>query len=908
MAKSDITAINAKTISINSTPIAGSAAAYGPYTTYDQLDADTVLALNGVVIQGTMTSGLAYTNIDHLNVLSGVSVADVVKYGTASTPASNAATGPIAIGGGSVPIGPSPTPTPTPGIPTPLPAPDPIVGDVMAIRFRDATQLDPHNNGTNTVGIDGNGIFAEVTYKGIAAPSVNGTAYDALFPPERIKVLVADNTFTKQGQPSFLYRYIYLTAQVRAQFKGSASDTAQRFLTQNGSDFTTIYAGSDIVYRKTRMIAAWAEAGAYTNGGVVSNACMIKALTNSSAVEYEKPTWDWHNAQHLTNRGSTAREEGSAWHTTPMGGQQVPCVKFQAHDAAGNLKAEELVSDPSLSTLVTRAGAIKPEVFGWDKPTASFDQAAKCWSNVLVYPWIGDADAIYDLSKDGINTGFTRIDSVLPHTRLRSIIDKAGTYSAVAYVDANSSGSGGAVANTLAAARPTPFKTPEQAFAAIRAYNVTMGHDDYAGGRIYFGNNTTSLIAYGAVSNISSPSAMGWSWCELLTDPAATGPVSWTGKASVVQIPSMTSCSMVIQESAQSPWTTFNDPASGAGLSMIRFDSHEWQPSVAGRSIAGATGVYGYAIQYHSNGYSANGNLLGVAGPGSDPRALALALGNVHGSRIGPLGAQVFVGNVAGMPDDNSLPAITDGYFIHHNYFSGGTGPANTLRSQTRPTVKYCNLVEFFGANGGVVAWNDSADGKFAPVFMFLSGHNAIYGNRGSSMYADVTEARGVKKSAVMCYNIFTDYNIKSDDFTDGGARSNPGNVGNHQPLYQVRYRGNISLLGSRSGDTPGPGSYLGMYWPKNSIFKFTNTVATAKATVVNWQAVNSDATVTPGGGDYHHAGATNPSYGKVPAVYAAYDPNFTNTISGGVLKYDLDGKLRRQDGTGASGPYERTQ
>ncbi len=115
MAKSDLTAINAKTISVNTVPIAGSAAAYGPYTTFDQIDADVVLALNGTVIQGTMTSGLAYTTIDHLNVLSGISLNEAVVYGTASTPASNNATGPINAGGGGTPT-PSPTPTPTPSV------------------------------------------------------------------------------------------------------------------------------------------------------------------------------------------------------------------------------------------------------------------------------------------------------------------------------------------------------------------------------------------------------------------------------------------------------------------------------------------------------------------------------------------------------------------------------------------------------------------------------------------------------------------------------------------------------------------------------------------------------------------------------------------------------------------------
>lgn len=106
--RTDITAINARTISINGVPIAGSAAASGPYTTFDQLDADAVLYLNGTLIQGTLPPAAQVSNYGDINVLSGVSLGDTIKYGVVSTPATNAATGPLNGGSGSS------TPTPTP--------------------------------------------------------------------------------------------------------------------------------------------------------------------------------------------------------------------------------------------------------------------------------------------------------------------------------------------------------------------------------------------------------------------------------------------------------------------------------------------------------------------------------------------------------------------------------------------------------------------------------------------------------------------------------------------------------------------------------------------------------------------------------------------------------------------------
>jgi hypothetical protein len=84
MAKTDITAINAKTISVDGVPIPGSPTPVGPFTTFDQIDADSVLALNGVVLFGTLPPGAIYTNFTNLDVDSGVSVAEIIRYGVPS--------------------------------------------------------------------------------------------------------------------------------------------------------------------------------------------------------------------------------------------------------------------------------------------------------------------------------------------------------------------------------------------------------------------------------------------------------------------------------------------------------------------------------------------------------------------------------------------------------------------------------------------------------------------------------------------------------------------------------------------------------------------------------------------------------------------------------------------------------
>jgi len=64
----DITAINAQTISVQGVPISGSGSPTGTVTMFDILDADAVLALRGVVLQGTLPPGGVFTNYTDINV------------------------------------------------------------------------------------------------------------------------------------------------------------------------------------------------------------------------------------------------------------------------------------------------------------------------------------------------------------------------------------------------------------------------------------------------------------------------------------------------------------------------------------------------------------------------------------------------------------------------------------------------------------------------------------------------------------------------------------------------------------------------------------------------------------------------------------------------------------------------
>lgn len=780
-------------------------------------------------------------------------------------------------------------------------------GDMTALRVRDATQMDP-DSGSPAVGIDGNGWVAEVTIKGFTAPAANNTS-DGYFACQKLELLVSDPGFRDSGGAivaTTVYRKIKGRALLRKQYKTASADVNGRFITQSGSDFVVLVALADRIYAGTTIVSAKVAAGFYTNGSNVSNASSASSLTNASTYAYKKPTAAWLNTQHLRATGDFPVEM-IAFHRHAMGGRQVAGIKFQARDTTGNVSAEQTVTSLALSSMVKATGASKIEAFKATIPVSALTQGELCYTNAKVYPWIGDASAVYDLSVDGTNTGLVRVPDVSPHTRLRFFNDKAGTYGGVAYVDANASGTGAAVAATLATAKSTPYKTIVAAFAGLKAYHAARGHDDYAGGRIYLGNNTTSTIEYGAESNIPSPSTMGLTWHEIMLDPAATGTIYWTGKAPVVNVPSMTRIVGLLLKNTPGQFgnqTTFNDPDNATGYSMFSAESCTFETATTGQPMTGGTGILGYNIHYRTNCTSAQGGVLGVSNTGK----IALALGNIQPNGPQPAGPQIGACNRSIVPSEGSVWSQTDGYFWVNNEWRYSEGPALLLYSKTRPTVIMGNLGECFGNGSTAIAFNMAADGTTMPVAELLDMHNTFIGNRGSRMYADTTEMRGVAKDGVSVGSVYSNYNFKTDSFdrTQNGS-GYPGNTGNWPYGYQVGLRSNISLSGSLGGTVPNlQASYLGMAWePDYSTYLVSTTFADVAALFVNYQALRNDQGTYPGGGDYHAASQTNALANRMPAVAAAFDAAFTSPINGAISSFDPDGKARRTDGTGAAGRYE---
>lgn len=152
-------------------------------------------------------------------------------------------------------------------------------------------------------------------------------------------------------------------------------------------------------------------------------------------------------------------------------------------------------------------------------------------------------------------------------------------------------------------------------------------------------------------------------------------------------------------------------------------------------------------------------------------------------------------------------------------------------------------------------------------------------------------------RPAVSHYELLQNWNCKDDSIFNV-----PGGTGNWAFQYSVGNRGTVSIDGSVKEHVPSLDgtTYLGMFWSTAAKNLSYAGGATARAAAfVNPQAGTGPSTVVygtgAGGGDYH----------------LTADPVadiFKNRVDAGlaVLRYDLDGVARLNDGTGACGCYER--
>lgn len=751
----------------------------------------------------------------------------------------------------------------------------PAVSGINSITIMDATPLDAtgdYGDTTSRIGVNGDGWVGKVTM-----PLQIGQTFD----PSKLIHTITDPGYTTAGVATTVTRNIRGSIILRRQYNAATSKQQS----DNGVTVTIYYALEDVVYDGSTLTQVLAETGFY---GTLA-AGTVSTLANNSGRVYTKPLACWLNTQHERSDTTGMYVELSAVHTHGMNGQMVAAVEFIATDASSHTAASVISGAPVLSTLQTQGNIA--EVFPGTIPLTALTQGDLCQINAKVYPWIGDSSAVLDLAVDGFAwpTGS-------PLTQLRFLNDKAGTYGgAIAYVRA---GAGGTpqVSRTDSVARANPYATLAAASAALATFNnanSTPAHNDHSGSTIYLmDNGSGGDVAHTLAASITTTA--GQCWTHIRRDPSATGAVSIL-MDNTRSVPDKWKFFVNITHASGSGF----DGGSGGVTKMIAFAGGTITATITGNTPA----------LNHRNGLTYLTNVTIIAADerqsmfnifGSNHSQVSLALGVIceqNGTDNGVNYAHASIGCrykrmvFLELETNPNYPTWypQDGRYIVNNWLrnissmSKFNGFGGTITYEIGLAFVQ-NLIETTAATVGLAI---CADGTTKTSKNIVAAYNTVVGGRFNHMYADVAGAVDVLKRGRLCFNLVGDtWNCKTDTFVL--QTTTTGRVGNWETRHSVGNIGNVCINGTANfASTPSPTSWFGDYWPQASYFVGAGAVGFTDDKSL---PVGSGA----GSGTYSLTGSTNAAYDRVPAGKA-------------MLKYDMAGTLRKNNGAGAAGCYERT-
>lgn len=753
-------------------------------------------------------------------------------------------------------------------VPTGLAKPGVAVptGGLLSVLVPSSAPLDPLNN----IGPNGTGWSMWITLKGIT--STVGTI-DAT----KLTVLVSDPGYTA-GVPTGRLRTLTGVTFLRRQYPNAAS----RLISTDGVNVTMLVGLDDRIYAGSSIVSVFIASGFYPSCAP-SNA---GSISNQSTARYKKAGFTWVNPQ-FERSGSTFNVEAAIAHRDGQAGQMVDSVLFTVSD--GTSTSSTLVTAPTLSSKITVGNP--PEVWAAALSTSGLAQGARSTVNAKVYPWIGDANAVLDLAHDG-----EAWPTAVPQTLLNFFCDRTAGYGgAYAYVD----GVGGGtpqVSTTAGTASANPYADIPSALSAIQTFNnANKGHNDLGGATVRLKDNggsprTHTVSGDGPYTNAST-------WCYIEKDPAAVGAVSVTW-------------STLCQMSNMLAW-------GGNGLVIA--------PTSGQYGMSGNLGANEFVLIHNCSIDTTGGtnrlalqdrrHLLNVTFTGSVQMDISsfnsTTAANIHALHgVSATAANCPTSAVAqsmlGCKLPNQIVGLPGGeggsgmFCMNNKVYGFQLEGVGFTRNLSRGIFTIQNLIET-DVTQGVGAMKLFADGDLTTFDNLVDMYNTAVGERSSRMYNDIPGSEilpnGLQKEGVSKYNIWDNYNCKTDTFNAGS-----GSVGNWAYSYSVGNVGNVSLFGDVGrgatavphNDATDP-SYLGNAWlPSSEYNLFRTALGFTQAQIM---AMFTNYTVQPQavpalGGNYLPLSTATYLRNRVPAGKAA-------------LKYDLAGSARKNDGTGAAGCYE---
>jgi hypothetical protein len=734
-------------------------------------------------------------------------------------------------------------------------------GDVSAVRVI-------YN--TCTAGVSCNGWVAEIDLEGLSTGGTYSLGMGTNNDPAAAKIVftVTSPGYTTAGASTTIQRTVYGTQWLRKPYPNNASkdETA-------GTPLTVRVALSDFIYSGDTATVSIGS-GFYTG----SNAVTDLSVTNNSTLTHPKPVgrWAWPAYERVT---ADFLLEFVAFHRSARNGKPLAALKYSCVDEHSNT-VTSTVNDMTMSA---RTGdANKVLVYAATILVTSLTQGDVITCNATAYPWVGDVTLNSDLVANG-GDGFAQ-----PEERLgpyEVVLDKAGTYphgfavvkagglasSAATYVHSSQA----SAESDYAGDNTHAYSTIGYALQALKTYNnadANFPHDDPGGGTVLLPEASYTWSSTGRYSESGTQKL----WVTLTklstaaranTTLAAGGSSAWnTQKIKFTDLNLAGSASGVLSSRVASDvlWlhdNTINYTADGA--------VYQWKTAHATHN---AVTDMGQGFDYYGGQRCAYSLVRGNTATALIPAQMYSILGNINvqPSRF-----------IADSPDftqqasDNSIVAFNTLYGLPGSMFS--TSPAST-QAITHGIAFVQNVFEKTAASTALLII--AGDGSSSdPANNIMLWHNTIVGERLNFAYNDFNLNGGSAKPRInesVRGNLFDRWSTVTDIDPHGGTADGV-RTGN----WSVRH--GVGMASNIFASWPYIGEFIGTHSIKSD-----GALGAYDLAYVDNASNTGDAS---GNGDYHLT-ATSPGLNLIASGEA-------------VLPYDLEGIVRRNDGTGSAGAYE---
>jgi hypothetical protein len=579
---------------------------------------------------------------------------------------------------------------------------------------------------------------------------------------------------------------------------------------------------------------------------------VVAGVTNNSTRAYPQPGAVWINRdlETITSNSHTLRLAVSHGHA--RSGRPVAAVKYIMTDGTNTVEA----IDTTTEYVSYSASGLGAPVFEKVMDTSTLTQGATVTIDAIIYPWVGEE---FQLSVDADAYPSPNL------TTLRAFNNRTGAATVYyAYVDP-ADATGGTASTNSATAAAEPFQTLALAAAAIKTAKGGT-NTDLGIIRLVAADHTFSSIG---ASNTAT-----WPLTIEAANPAnkaTTRLIASAAGNTTTSIPdhtvfrNITICRgsssdhiMLDQNSAANTYTdllVFENCA----FSLNGFDTY------SGFVYRNARTVF---INCDGDNVG-QGEIVGVINKAV--KAIGCGLGYV--SETTTFNAVACRANRMAQLASTASRVAGVGHLFGWNFITNGTSGGIIvdvpLAVGARGFHFVGNIIEGWGttSNVGLKLIADSANVNGENIVVTA---NTVKGLRTNALYLE-TETNYIK-SGYLTFNIFEEFNCKSDMFTSVTYPASANITGNWSARYKVGFRANAILRGTSTGI----GVYDASSWLGDIAALGEVTGTSASPLTVNFVNDNSNYGSDDGGGDY------TPGVGHalplIPAGLAPYSHDLFGT------------------------------